>query len=174
MPLPPPVPCSRGGGGYRLPGGHANYLSTAPTPGPLPFGANIYTPPGLYTPQGGTRAPRPQARFPRGKAPGGLAQVGAGGGGGRGAGGGRGGGRGLPPPPGPPSAQAVTDRRGYNAMVRVQQEAPPVSPQGHSCQDCVAASRNPHHFCRNCAYAECRHCKRGGHCAGRCPFAAYP
>ncbi|CAM9944861.1 unnamed protein product, partial [Laminaria digitata] len=111
---------------------------------------------------GGTRAPRPQARFSRGKAPGGLAQVGARGGRGRGAGGGRGGGRGLPAGPGPPSAQAVADRWGYNAMVRAQQEAAPVSWQGHSYQDCVAASRNPHHFFRNCAYAECRHCKRGG------------
>lgn len=108
---------SRGGGGHRLPVGHEIYLSMAPSPGPLPFGAGIYTPPGLYTPEGGARAPRPQAWFARGKVPGGFAQSGAGG---RGAGGGRGGDHGLPAPPGPLFVQAAAARRDYNAMIQAQ------------------------------------------------------
>ena len=63
----------------------------------------------------------------------------------------------FPIPPAPSSAQAITERADYNSQLQAQQAAIQVDPQGHRCNDCVNAGRNPHHFFRNRAFSECRY-----------------
>ena len=121
-------------------------------------------------------------RAPRGKAHNSRGPAGAGGLRGRAAVGGRGGGggRSLPDSPatpsGPPSARAITERADCKYRLQAKQAAIQVDPQGNrsnDCVDCVNAGRNPHHFFRNCAFSECRNCKRGGHPAAKRPFPAF-
>ena len=174
----------RGAAAYSPSSPKYGYMSTAASPGPSPFGMGVHPPAGMYATAsawGASPAQQPSnARAPRGKARNDRGPVGVGGLRGRAAVGGRGGGGGRSllafpaTPSGPPSSRAITERADYNSRLQAQQAAIQVDPQGSRCKDCVNAGRNPHQFFGNCAFSECRKCKRGGHRAAKCPFPAFP